>query len=641
MLSIGVNGRRCWGFAVMAAAMFGLMAAFSGATVAQDKKAEKAKTTKETKEAGDGDEKPSKTEDEPEPKDMKNFKVTVPKRVDKLLADRGGVDIITMIDEQVADGWVKNKIQPAERCSDYTFVRRAHLDLIGRIPTTEEISKFMRDPAEKRRALLIERLIGELGTEAERRQYGDEFGLNFGNMWTTMLLTRSGSQKAYQGQIRDWMAEQFIGGKDTPPDWAKTVHALISASGQTNENPAVNYILHHLGDEIKENTAENGKWDAVPVTSRTTRLFLGVRTQCVQCHDHPFNGEWGQKHFWQINAFMRQIEPSGRPSMMAAKAKKGAKIGVQQYTLKDNPLYNSDGIVSYERRNGLVLYASPIFLDGRKMPKSASTGGSRRTELATFVTTSPYFAKSFINRTWGHFFGKSFTKDAVDDFGEHNPESLPELLTNMAETWSKKYQHNPKTLIRWICNSQAYGLESKANKHNSKSEDEVFFARMLLKPMNPEQLFDSLMTATQAGFAKEKEERKALRETWLNLLVQNFGNDEGEEGSFTGTVVQALLLMNGQDINKAIQDQQQGTVAAVLRKKRFTPNTARESIKDLYLAALSREPSEQEYARLLSPKMWQFRPQANVNVNSPQFWTNYYQDIFWSLVNSNEFILNH
>ena len=130
------------------------------------------------------------------------------------------------------------------------------------------------------------------------------------------------------------------------------------------------------------------------------------------------------------------------------------------------------------------------------------TGVNRRKELAKFITTSPYFAKAFINRTWGHFFGKSFTKDNVDDFGEHNPVTNPELLDRLAEDWAKKYNHNPRELIRWICNSRAYSLASVANKTNDKPEDEVFFSRMLLKSMSPEQLFDSLMVATQAKVAQ-------------------------------------------------------------------------------------------------------------------------------------------
>ena len=168
---------------------------------------------------------------------------------------------------------------------------------------------------------------------------------------------------------------------------------------------------------------------------------------------------------------------------------------------------------------------------------------------------------------------------------------------------------------------------------------------MLLKPMTPEQLFDSFVTATEAKLRreltdKEKEQRDKDRGEWLDQLVVNFGNDEGEEGTFNGTVVQALMLMNGEKLNKAVMDQNYGTVADVLRKRAFSPATARAAMSDLYLAALNRPPTPKEYSAIVdNPKM---RELPRVAVSNPGiFWTAFYQDIFWALLNSKEFILNH
>jgi hypothetical protein len=548
--------------------------------------------------------------------------IKTPRIVDVIDTKYGGVEQISLINEHIEKGWRDNKIMPSDRCTDYEFIRRASLDLVGRIATVEEISQFFKDPPEKRRSQLINRLVDS-----------PEFGDNFANIWTVMLLTRTGSQKLHQEQLRDWLSSQF----NSPPKngWSDSATALLTAEGVTNENPAVNFVLHHLGDEFNQDRGANGRFDMVPVTSRTTKVFLGLRTQCVQCHDHPFNSEWGQHHFWGINAFFRQIDaPRGRPQMMAMAKKKNIKEG--QRELRENNTFNANGLVQYERRNAAIYYTKATFLDGKKLKQPE---GSRRAELAKFVTSSPYFAKVFVNRMWGHFFGKSFTKDGADDFGEHNPESHPELLSQLAEDWAKKYSHNPKDLARWICNSQAYGLSSVANKGNDKIEDEIWFARVLLKPMSPEQLFDSLMTATQAKIGQDKAAKLALRESWLDLLVVNFGNDEGEEGTYNGTVVQALLLMNGQDINAAISDPAVGTVAAVLRKRAFTSNAVKDAMKDLFLAALNRPPTAKEYADLLNPKVIAMPrvPQRD----QAAMWTAYYQDLFWALLNSNEFILNH
>src|SRR5204863_6087996 len=134
--------------------------------------------------------------------------------------------------------------------------------------------------------------------------------------------------------------EQLKGDTNNAPDWSKTVHTLIAVQGETNKGDgrAANYILHNMGESFKgADRSKNGRWDMVPATSRTTRLFLGIRTQCVQCHNHPFNGEWKQENFWGINAFFREVDtPRGRPTMMIKKKKdKKDKVTVD-FDLLDN-----------------------------------------------------------------------------------------------------------------------------------------------------------------------------------------------------------------------------------------------------------------------------------------------------------------
>ena len=559
---------------------------------------------------------------------------------------------IDYINQVLESAWKENKIIPAERCSDYEFIRRASLDIIGRIARLDEIAEFLRDPAERRRSRLIERLLKS-----------SDYATNWANIWTVLLITRTGAPKAYQDQMRDWLMDKFTersksdaAGDPYRPDWSKIATELLTAEGETSENGAVNFVLAHLGEELKRDSAVGGRYDMVPLTSRTTRLFLGLRTQCVQCHDHPFQGEWLQQHFWGINAFFRQVETNGRPTMMAPK-KKGKEPGVPKFVVRDSPNLNVKGIVPYERRSGVLLFTDAKFLDGRKMPavkdvpltltsppggEGKVRGTTRRAELAKFIVTSPYFAKAYVNRTWAHFLGRGFTKDAVDDFGEHNPVAHPELLDKLAEDWAKCDNHDPKVLIRWICNSRAYGLASTANATNDKPEDEAHFARVLLKVMTPEQLFDSLMTATEARVGQVKTTREELRKSWLDKLIINFGDDEGNEGSFNGTVVQALMLMNGADINNAIMDKETGTAALVM--KRYPPSnavTAGRAMDLLFKAALGRPPTAKELNRILDARTYSFRPGVPVPRDPVAFWTAYYQDVFWALLNSNEFILNH
>ena len=465
---------------------------------------------------------------------------------DKLAGGSG--DEIALINATLAKKWSDNKIEPAKRGNDYEFIRRASLDIIGRIAKPGEIREFMNWPAPERRSKLIEKLLKS-----------DEYAQNFGNIFTNLLMTRTAT-KLHHEQMQEWLAEEW-GKKDA--DWSKITTSLLTATGRTNgdgDSPAVNFILTHMGERLPGNPVINGQWEMVPVTSRITRLFLGLRTQCTQCHDHPFNDEWRQEHFWGINAFLRQVEAvNGRPEMN--KNKKVAED--KQFELSDNPTFNKNGLVPYERRSGLVEYTKAFFLDGTKL--QANLEGTRRQELARRVTSSPYFAKAFVNRMWGHFFGRGFTKD-VDDFGDHSPISHPVLLDKLAKDWATKHHYNPRELVRVICNSRAYGLDSQANPSTDKPDTEQFFGRMLLKALTPEQLFESLMTATDAKDSQNRDARRKLREQWMSKLVVNFGDDEGNEGTFNGTVVQALLMMNGQDINNAIMDANGGTVTTVLKK---------------------------------------------------------------------------
>jgi hypothetical protein len=557
---------------------------------------------------------------------------------------------VKVINDQITAEWKANNLTPSSRASDYEFIRRATLDIIGRIATPKEIKTFMDDPDRTRRALLIERLLDS-----------EEYAKNWANIWTVWLMTRS-SNRTYQEQMQLWLEEQF--NKKTC-QFDKVVNDLLTATGENNENGAVNYILQNLGAPVAaKDISEEGHFDFVPLTSRTTRLFLGLRTQCTQCHDHPFNPQWKQKGFWAINAFFRQVNRTGNP-MMGQQMNTAVKLG-----LEDDMSVNPKGSIWFENRKAEVFYAKAVFLEkdkaGRQEKWDPNSKLSRRQQLAEYIIQSDYFPKAYVNRIWGHFFGRGFTNPGpVDDFGEHNPITHPmlpnDLIAKLMKTSApipedlakeikkfdenkdndhlldylakefKKYGNNPRDLIRWICNSEAYNLSSMANKTNEKADAEPFFSRMLLKAMSPEQLFESLMTATQAEQAETKDAKKKLREDWMKNLIVNFGDDEGNEVTFNGTVVQALILMNGKEINAAISNTQKGTVAMTWAK--YGKNQTR-TLDLLYLAALNRLPTSREYS-LIAQRSKILGAGDLKNPLAP------WQDVFWALVNSNEFILNH
>jgi hypothetical protein len=547
---------------------------------------------------------PAKSEKPP----AKPFALVVPKITGVALAGPD-LEVVQTINKHLEAGWKANSLQPSRPADDYEFIRRVTLDVIGRIATPEEIAAFLKEPRESRRSALVKRLLDS-----------DEYPRHWANLWANWLLTRSGPfghgpEGSYHEKTQEWLKDQFAQNK--PHD--ELVKALITAEGKNTDNGAVNFILAHVGEPVpRGKQSEEGQFDMVPITSRITRLFLGIQTQCAQCHDHPSDDRLRQDHFWGVNAFLRQVAREGTPPNVENRR----MMAYPPLTLKDNSGANAEAAVFFEKRNGVVLQTRAKFLDGTKMPAETE---NRREMLARLVVEHENFPRAFANRMWAHFFGRGFT-NPVDDFHEQNEPTNPALLDDLAKQF-KHYKFDQKKLITWLCNSTAYHLSCAANKTNDKPDAEPFFSRMLLKAMSPEQLYESLMLATQRDATAEA--RRQERNRWLDQLIDNFGDDEGNEVSFNGTVVQALLMMNGAEINQAIAGGN-GIVGKLMGKRGATPDSV---IRELYLAALNRPPTAREVARVKNA--FPLRVGRDVNAMAP------YQDLLWALVNSNEFILNH
>jgi hypothetical protein len=611
------------------------------------------------------------------------------------------------INEFIQKGYEAGGIKkPSARATDHEYLRRVFIDLLGRIPQPEEIIDFERDTSPDKRVKLVQRLLNATeyqpkmkggqpfmlrvaaGTKTVNEpltfNYAAKYAEHWADIWTVWLMTRSGN-KDYREQMHAWLVDQFTNNISHK----EMVTKLLTATGQVGGEKkgsiwtpkpdyAANFIVHHLGEAIRDpiQRKKEGAFDAVPITSRVTKLFLGLQTQCTQCHDHPFNKEWVQNDFWGVNAFFRQTVRSATPS--------GNPVGNNQkmaitalVTLTDDPDLNTEMLVSYERRDGRLLSSFPVMLkdydqaqNGQKSTKLLATlngGKTRRQQLAEWVIAHDNFSKAYVNRMWAHFFGRGLNKEpAADDFGSNNEIVHPEMLAYLAEEFAK-YDYAPKRLMEWICTSDVYQLSHVANKDYTDIKYEPFFARMPLKAMSPEVLFESLMTATKPGkrSLEQQEQRKEAKDVWMRKLVRNFGDDEGNELSFNGTIVQALLLMNGAELNGEIGEgrsrQTENAVSELVK-----PGVRPETIYDhLFLMTLSRHPTAAEITKLEyvrsgkdgvtlgapppAPKVKGKGPvpkapgggttvaAAGAYPSDPAF----YQDVFWALLNTNEFMLNH
>ncbi len=509
--------------------------------------------------------------------------------------------LVQYINEQIRNGWEENEVVPSEVASDEEWIRRVYLDLVGHIPSAEEVEAFLKDESPGKRAKLVDQLLDD-----------PDYVQNMTSVWRNLLIGRNPPDRTSVTGMEKFLREAFA--RNRP--WNDIVFDLITAEGHFEENGAVNFILGQL-----MGSPRNEEYH-VELTAKATRLFLGMQVQCTQCHNHPFN-DWKQDQFWQFNSFFRQVR---RNDVDRYDPQSGQMV--DDYS--ELVWMDFEGPVYYQTRQALVQVAYPKYFEVDIDP-SAET--DRRLELAKQMCQEDpgqQLAKAFVNRMWGHMFGYGFTRP-VDDLGPHNVPSHPELLDRLADEFVKG-GYDIKQLLRWIANSEAYNLTSRFNDKNrfdDPAAGEVpLFSHMYVKTMNVEQLYESLMIATGADRAGQGgfEQAQRQRERWLQEFIRIFGgNDDDEPTMFSGSVPQALMMMNGELVQNAISAKQGTYLHLLLTESRNANDTVR--INKLFMAALGRRASSAELQRL----------RKYMGSDKLAF----YQDLYWALLNSNEFVVNH
>ena len=506
-------------------------------------------------------------------------------------------DVVKFINERIRQVWADNEVKPSAEAADEEWLRRAYLDIVGHIPPASVVEAFLADREKDKRSKLIDRLLDD-----------DAYVRNWTTVWTNLSIGQQTPDRVSRLGMRKFFREAFR--KDRP--WNEVVRDLIAAEGHFEENGAVNYLLAQM--TMNDEGAQ--------ATAKTTRLFLGIQVQCTQCHNHPFN-DWKQDQFWEFNAFFRQAD---RIDHRRYDPESGRMV--DDYSELVNR-YNVPADVYFENRQAIMKVAYPKYFDQQIDPDPQV---NRRVEFAKLVTEGDdlQLARAMVNRMWGHFFGYGFTKP-VDDMGPHNPASHPELLERLAEEFAKS-GYDTKQLIRWITNSEAYYLTSRFNDSNEVDNpaagETPLFSHMYVKMMTAEQLYDSLIVATDAHKSGRSSwaEAEEQRQEWLQQFVSTFGTDENDESTtFNGSIPQALMMMNGPLIENAVSISQGSFLHTVLADN----SSPAQKVQTLYLAALSRRPTRNE----LNAASQLVRRYPNP--------LNGYQDLFWALLNSNEFILVH
>jgi hypothetical protein len=529
-----------------------------------------------------------------------------------------GIPQVGYINEQVAAGWVDAGLKPSPPATDGEWCRRVHLDLIGRVPTIDELRGYLADSSPAKRAELVSRLLGD--------DFEDEYARHWTDVWTTVLIGRDvTNERVNRPGMRQYLRRVFS--KNMSYD--RFMEELVTATGANANRKDVdgfNGATNFLSGKLEEN--------GVQATAKTAQIFLGLQVQCTQCHNHPFN-KGKQNQFWEFNAFFRQAR---------SLRKRGGTDDVQWVELIDEDFVGEGGNpeeaeVYYELRNGLMKVAYPVFVDGTEISRSGFLpatledgthyGVNRRRELAGLIVSSPFFAKAAVNRMWAHFFGYGFTKP-IDDFGEHNPPSHPELLDGLAARF-REQGYDLKELARWLVLSRPYALSSRSLAANEDDDpalgEKPKFSHAYLRQMQAEELYESLITATQADRTTRSEDAAKQKDTWLSQFVIAFGTDEGDDATtFNGSIPQVLMMFNGDMIKTATSTGKGGFLDQVASSGLSNAG----KIEALYMAALARMPSRPEVAT--ANRMLAARKGDAIGA---------LQDVWWAVLNSNEFIIKH
>lgn len=497
-----------------------------------------------------------------------------------LAAPPDSTKLAAQIDARLDARLAAEKATPAPPADDAEFLRRAYLDLTGRIPAPRDVHDFLADKNPDKRAHLIDELL-----DSPRR------ATHFAAVWRAAILPElaaDGQARIFQPGFEAWLQLKFRA--NTPYD--KLVRELLTQpiSADPKAPEAV------LRDPVKPNLlAFVAVKDAKPenLAAATARVFLGVQIECAQCHDHPF-GRWERDQFWQTAAFFAGVERQGDDLFAPVSDVKTREIAVPN------------------TKRALAA----TFLDGTE-PKWAADANPRAV-LADWVTSkdNPFFARATANRVWGLMFGRGIV-DPVDDFSDANKPSHPELLDDLAKALVAA-DFDLTFLVRAIARTNAYQRTS-AQTHASQAKPELF-ARMAVKGMTGEQLFDSLALAT--GY-REAGGRTAQRDRFLTQFALRGAATEPET-----SITQALALMNGRFLATVTSVEGSPTLLAVTE----TPGmTTADRVEALYLAALSRKPSAKEQER-----MARFVADGGTGKEAERL-----ADVFWVLLNSAEFRLNH
>lgn len=493
------------------------------------------------------------------------------------------------IDSLVHDKLHKLRILPSGTCTDEEFLRRASLDIVGLLPTVEDFTAFVADKDPDKRSKKIDEFLS-------RKEFTEMWVMK----WSELLQIRSnpnlGLGISYKAALlyNSWLRDQIAANRP----FNEIVIDMLSSEGGSFVNPATNFY------QVER--------DTLKLSENVAQVFMGMRLQCAQCHNHPFD-RWTMNDYYSWAAFFAQI---------------GRKQGVDP---REQIVYN--------RGSGEVKH----LVGGRNMPPKFLGGevpdvkGKDRREVLAHWMASPqnhYFSQNVANIVWSHFFGVGII-DPVDDVRISNPASNPELLTALATRFQGDYKYDFRQLVRDICNSATYQRTTKANPSNK--DDLNNFAKARVRRQRAEVMLDTLTQVTETknkftGLPLGSRAVQIADGNTTDYFLTTFGRATREtvcscEVKMDPSLSQALHLLNGPAVTQKIE---QGGVVKRLLAEGKTPEQV---IDEIYSRSFTRKPTAEEMKQLMAQitAVGDDKAQREMVLN----------DVFWAVLNSKEFMFNH
>ena len=483
------------------------------------------------------------------------------------------------VDARVRAEWVKAAVTPTAPADDATWLRRAWLDVLGTVPPPEVVLRFLADMGKDRRARAVEAMFGS-------SLWADHWTVYWDDVW---MGRATRAQEVDRGAFRTWLHAAIA--KDEP--WSQVVTELLTATGVNSEGGRQKDAFAADGRTAPKdgvNGAVNWtlKYDDNPqdLAGTASRTLLGVQIQCAQCHDHKTE-KWTQRDFEGFAAaFVRT-----RPAPIDTGKTMGMVRRVDLVDLGRPAPRFAKKMSDFDA----ITKAPPTALDGTPL----GDGEGVRVALARWVTApgNAWFARALVNRMWGHFLGRGFV-DPVDDLRSSNPPVAPELLDALASDFVAS-RYDLKHLVCVIVGTSAYARSaSPLDAATTKIDPEAkLWERFRMTPLAPEELLDAVVAATKLDAIVEQTGRLDMAQVRARMN-KRYGflfdvDEESDQSDYEGTIAQGLALLDGSVVATGASALPGGALATVLAM----PGDDAAKIEELYLRTLSRLPAPDEIER--------------------------------------------